>query len=247
MPDAAIGSDANDSPSPLVETLAPLTDATWLEPLDLGDGDSAVVAVPLGATEPRPLMLGVHGAGDRPEWACGGWRLANHAYPFIVCPRGSPLSSTAYAWRSSEQIERVSLKAINAVKKRFGKYVNDGPYVYAGFSQGATAAPPFLLKHAAEFPTIIFAEGAYDSVASPDFARQLKRGGVHTLILVCGTGHCVQKANAGRAHLERAGLNVFIGGDPRSGHNLNAPMQQALAAAWPTWFANDSAWAGYKP
>ena len=122
----------------------------------------------------------------------------------------------------------------------------EGPYVYAGFSQGATAAPPFLLKHSSKFPTIIFAEGAYESVASPDFARQLKKGGVSTLILVCGTGHCVQKANAARPHLERAGLTVFIGGDPRAGHNLNAPMQQALAASWPTWFAHDPAWASFS-
>jgi hypothetical protein len=30
--------------------------------------------LPLAATSPRPLVLGVHGNDDRPEWQCGVWR-----------------------------------------------------------------------------------------------------------------------------------------------------------------------------
>ncbi|WP_394829776.1 hypothetical protein [Pendulispora albinea] len=225
--------------------LAPLGDAAWIEPLDLGNGDFAVVTVPLGATEPRPLMLAVHGAGDRPEWACGGWRLGTNAYPFIVCPRGTPLGSNSYAWSSWQQIERIALSALDHVRRRFGAYIAEGPVAYAGFSQGATAAAPLLLRHASDFHPIILAEGAYASTTSADFARSLANHGARTIILVCGTAHCFANAARARPILERAKLTVFVGGDASSGHNLNLAMQNALRRSWKGWFAAEPAWSGF--
>src|SRR5688572_16707083 len=64
------------SSAPPPPSLPPLTGASWLEELPLSDGSLAYVAPPVGAREPRPLIVAVHGAGDRANWACGGWRLA---------------------------------------------------------------------------------------------------------------------------------------------------------------------------
>ncbi|WP_394830448.1 alpha/beta hydrolase [Pendulispora rubella] len=238
----ATGNEATAREKP--EKLEPLR-ANWLETLDLGNGDQAVVSVPMGATEPRPLMLAMHGAGDRHDWACGGWRLGNDAYPFIVCPRGTPMGGNVYAWSSAEQIERLGLQAIEEVRRRYGSYVATTPVTYAGFSQGATAAAPFLVRRASEFPTILLAEGAYASTASPDFARRLARGGVQRVVLVCGTGHCFENARRARPVLERAGLTVFVGGDASSGHNLNLPMQRALRRSWKPWFDGVPGWSQF--
>ncbi|HEY1532616.1 MAG TPA: hypothetical protein VGF76_01315, partial [Polyangiaceae bacterium] len=69
-------------------SLPPLANVSWLEELPLEDGNLAYVMPPIGAREPRPLMVGVHGAGDRADWDCGGWRLGASEYPFVVCPQG---------------------------------------------------------------------------------------------------------------------------------------------------------------
>ncbi|WP_394841137.1 hypothetical protein LZC95_29210 [Pendulispora brunnea] len=229
---------------PPPEKLEPLR-ANWLETLDLGKGQQAVVSVPMGATEPRPLILAMHGAGDRHDWACGGWRLGNDAYPFIVCPRGTPMGGNVYAWSSPEQLEQLGLRAIEEVRRHYGPYVATAPVTYAGFSQGATAAAPFLVRHASEFPTILLAEGAYASTASPEFARNLARGGVQRIVLVCGTAHCFAQARLARPVLERAGLTVFVGGDASSGHNLNLPMQKALRSSWKQWFDGVPGWSQF--
>lgn len=231
------------APAPSATALAPLA-ANWLEPLDLGDGASAVVSVPVGATRARPLVVAVHGAHDRPEWACGGWRLGFKAYPFIVCPRGSAVTPDKYAWPNSAAIERVVMKSIDEVRERFGAYVAPAPYVYAGFSQGAIFSEPILVGHAALFKTAIFAEGGYPILGSADFARKFKAGGGETVVIVCGSQPCQTTTRASALRLEAAGLRVFESGDVRSGHNLNQLMQRALERDFPSWFGEDPAWAG---
>lgn len=222
--------------------MPPLRDARWLEPLDLGDGDSAVVSVPLGAREPRPLVVAVHGAHDRPEWACGGWRLGLAEYPFIACPRGSAVSRDKYAWASSLAIERVALKAVSRVRERFGEYVAPAPHVYAGFSQGAIYAEPILLRHAALFPTAILAEGGYAILRSRSFGKSFREAGGTTVVIVCGSEACRRATRSSVPMLEESGLKVFESGDPRSGHNLNQLMQRALLRDFRAWFAEAPAW-----
>jgi hypothetical protein len=88
--------------STVVAALPPLH-GEWLERLPTGQG-VAVATLPLGATTGSPVVLGVHGAGDRPEWSCGGWRLASQSSGFVVCPQGSALSPTTFAWASAQQL-----------------------------------------------------------------------------------------------------------------------------------------------
>jgi predicted esterase len=225
--------------------LSPLGNARWLESLDAGD-DAAVVSVPLGATEPRPVVVAVHGAHDRPEWACGGWRLGFSVYPFVVCPRGSPIGLDKYAWTSATAIERAISKSIEKVRERFGAYVAPPPYVYAGFSQGAIFAEPILLRHAAQFQTAILAEGGYPTLRSRRFAKAFRAGGGTAVVIVCGTAACRETTHGVVPMLESAGLRVYESGDIRSGHNLNQRMQQALLRDFRSWFEGDPAWSGAR-
>jgi hypothetical protein len=117
--------------------LAPLRGA-WLEKITLEDGSEASVTLPLGATEPRPVVIGIHGSGDRPEWSCGEWRGVVDSYAFVVCPEGTP-SGNAFVWQSTEQLEKRVLSALAAAQAKYAPYMMDGPIVLAGFSQGAGA------------------------------------------------------------------------------------------------------------
>ena len=229
-----------------VTELAPLTGA-WLEQLPSSERPSTAppaakapsasfpvfIAPPLGATAPRPLIVAVHGAGDRPEWACGGWRLAAQANAFVVCPQGNPMTSQKFAWASPAVLGDRVLVAVARARERYGPYLGAGPQIFAGFSQGATYAEPFLRQHAAEFPIIILAEGGYRTVQSPAFARAFRDGGGRRVVLVCGGPACFAAARNAKTVLERAGLQTLVVGDPQAGHNLNERMQQALQAAWP--------------
>jgi predicted esterase len=219
------------SASAVLAALPPLH-GEWLERLPTSHG-VAVATLPLGATTASPVVLGVHGAGDRPDWSCGGWRLASQSSAFVVCPQGSALSPTTFAWSSAQQLGERSDAALEALAARYGAYVASGPLIYAGFSQGATLSQKYLLAHAARFPIAILAEGGYGTWNDARFASAFRAGGGRRLVLVCGTPGCFTHARRAVPPLEHAGLQVLVVGDDRAGHNLNDRMQRALQEAWP--------------
>ena len=227
--------------------LPPLGGAAWLEPIELDDGELAYVTPPLGAEDPRPIIVGVHGLGDRGDWACGGWRLASSNYAFVVCPQGKSLGGGLHAWESPEAVRRRIELAVSAVRKRFGAYVAEGPMIYAGFSQGANRAEATLLNEAHLFPVAILVEGAYRILQSPSFARKFRAGGGQRIVIACGGGPCFDSAKAEKVQLERAGLEVIVTGDTHAGHSLNKQMQNALQRVWPDVVRGLPGWTGWSP
>ena len=221
--------------------LPPLV-ANWVEPLPLADGNLAYVMPPIGAREPRPLIVGVHGAGDRPDWACGGWRLGESEYAFIVCPQGLKMDPLRFAWDSPQTITRRVESALHAVRERFGAYIADGPVLYVGFSQGATLAGPALLAEPNRFPVVALAEGGYGLLRDVSFLRRLRENGTSRLMIVCGSAACFRTASSVAPNVARAGLELLTAGDPHAGHNLNQPMQQALRASWPAFVSGLPNW-----
>jgi len=221
--------------------LPPLV-ANWVEPLPLADGNLAYVMPPIGAREPRPLIVGVHGAGDRPDWACGGWRLGESEYAFIVCPQGLKLDPLRFAWDSPQTITRRVESALRAVRERFGAYIAEGPVLYVGFSQGATLAGPVLLAEPNRFPVVALAEGGYGLLRDPSFLRRLRENGTSRVMIVCGSAACFQTASSVAPHFARAGLELLTAGDAHAGHNLNQPMQRALRASWPAFVSGLPNW-----
>jgi predicted esterase len=228
-----------DRPKPLaaagaalsLESLPPLT-GPWIESLAPA-AEGAVLTLPLGAREPRPLIIGVHGAGDRPEWSCGGWRLASGAKAFVLCPRGSKLDPQRFAWASAKALERTLDQALTELRRRYARYLADGPVIYAGFSQGATLAEPILRTRARELPIAILAEGGYQTARNAEFGGAYRAAGGRRIILVCGSPGCFRNAAVAKPVLERAGLEALVVGDEKAGHNLNERMQVALQRAWP--------------
>lgn len=227
----APSASALDSQGPRAARLQPLA-GPWLQQLEDGE-EPVMVTPPVGAVAPSRLIVGVHGAGDRPEWSCGGWRLASQAAAFVVCPQGARLSPETFAWASAQQLaERVDA-SVALAKARYEPYVDSAPFIYAGFSQGATLAEPFLLKNAARFPIVVLAEGGYATARSPIFAKAFYAAGGRRVALVCGSVACFRSARDAKKVLEKASLQVLVVGDEQAGHNLNERMQRALQAAWP--------------
>ena len=192
-PSATVAPLASAAPS---TGLPALVGVAWIERLELSDGHEAYVCPPIKAREPRPLIVAVHGAGDRAEWACGGFRMVAGEYAFVVCPQGLKMDATRFAWDNAETIRRRVENALVAVRARFGQYIADGPTLYVGFSQGATLAGPTLLDPEQSFPFVALAEGGYGLLRDRAFLGKLKARGVESVLLACGTPACFASMRA---------------------------------------------------
>ena len=121
------------------------------------------------------------------------------------------MSAETFAWASAQQLaERVDA-SVSVAKARYDSYVDSPPFIYAGFSQGATLAEPFLLKNAARFPIVILAEGGYATARSPAFARAFYAAGGRRVVLVCGGTTCFRSAREAKKVLESAKLHGDVG------------------------------------
>jgi hypothetical protein len=200
---------------------------------------TAFVSVPQGATEPRPVMVAVHGAGDRPEWACGGWRGVTEARSFIVCPQGAPTRDGRFYWPSTARLRAIIDRAIDACHARFGPYVLDGPMVYAGFSAGVIYGAGMLRDEGARFPFLMLSEGGYDELADASFAARFRRSGGQRVLLGCSTGGCAPKLERARTLLERAGVPARLNNAGNVGHNLDSRVVTSLRRDWP-WLVDSA-------
>lgn len=219
--------------------LPPLGNVAWMEPLALPGGRSGFVTVPLGATEARPIVVAVHGAGDHPGWACAGWRGVADGFPFVVCPQGTPTGNGTYYWRSTEDLGAVIELALAAVRERFAAYVVEGPMTYAGFSAGAIYGAPFVARNAARFPSVVMSEGGYSQLGESGFARAFAKGGGKRVLLGCSTGeHCRGKFRAAARLLAAAGIDARINDAGSVGHNLNGEAVASLRTDWP-WLVSE--------
>lgn len=225
------------SPAPPA-VLAPLAGDAWLVKLELEHGDVAFVAPPLGATQPRPIMLGVHGAADRPEWACGGWRNVTDGSVFVVCPQATA-SAGAFSWSSADQLERVSREAIEAVRARWPEHVADGPVLAAGFSQGARLLTTVATR--AHYSPIVLTEGGYDEAATPAFTSAMAETKTRVL-LTCSQGGCASRFANGKSTLEKKGVDVRVNYAGPVGHNLDLPAVRSIQRDWSWLVAGDPRW-----
>lgn len=218
--------------------LAPIA-GEWLETLG-----EVKVSVPLGATSARPLIVAAHGAGDRPEWACSGWRGVTDAYAFIACPHGSPFGD-AYAWSSLEQIEQRILDAEQVARARWPSYIDPGPIILVGFSQGARLVSVLARKHPDRWSSVVLLEGGYDETAwafGPAFAKGGKR-----IVLACSTWHCAEGFEGGAKSLRDAHVDSRLVDLGNLGHHMGPTVTNGMHEPWRWLVRDDPRWEKNQP
>lgn len=210
--------------------MAPLTDAAWLERLAVpGQGDS-MVSVPLGADAPRPILIGAHGNGDRPEWACGEWRGVTGAFPFILCPHGVQRGATL-SFRDGPTTRAEIDAGLDALRARFGRYVAEGPLVYAGFSRGAIVGVPLVVADPARFPRAAFVEGGHGGW-TPEAVARYAEGGGERVLFGCTTRACEQATRPVLARFARTRVEARMVSAGNIGHLVNDRVVEALKPGW---------------
>ena len=204
----------------------------------------AKVDVPLGAREPRPLVVAVHGNFDRPEWICGVWSEVTSAFPFVVCPRGSKRKDAPgqdrWTFAGSGAVSREIDLTLSATRARWAEHVEDGPAVYAGFSLGAILGVSIVGADPARFPRVILVEGGHDGwtdARAAGFAKGARDAGVEPRVLfVCAQNGCVSDATPARRTLLRHGVEAEIVSAGNVGHRYDGPVAEVTRShlAWVT-------------
>ncbi len=176
------GDGASNASAPL----APLAAAAWLVDLDVPGFGSAALAVPLAATQPRSVVVALHGSADRPEWSCGAFRGIAGPSPFVLCPRGirradSGDSDVRYTFGTADDTSRELRVALGELKRKFGRYVAAGPITFCGFELGADHAAWIAREEPAFFARVLLiepAEGTWPTSQAALFGHQ---GGIRSL------------------------------------------------------------------
>jgi pimeloyl-ACP methyl ester carboxylesterase len=227
------------------QRLPPLRERSWLIELDVPGFLKASVAVPLGATGPRPVLVALHGRADRPEWQAGSWRGIAGAHPFILCPRGAPAARhggpTVFTYRSQKDMALELRTALGVLKRRFQGYVASSPVVLAGFSLGAIYSLELLTEEPRFFSRAVLVEGGADSWTSSRATLFARRGG-ERLLFVCGQPECRRVAERAAAWTHRAGAESRVLYPGRLGHVLDAKMARAIRSKFGWVVAGDSRW-----
>jgi hypothetical protein len=236
------------APSPVPE--APAADASprGLRPLRdpegrvhvlaLADDEEAHVAVPLGAAAPCPVVIGVHGAGDRPEWSCAEWAATTGGSAFVVCPHGVPDArwKGTRVWTSGRAIADAAARAVAALRARYGDYIAPGPMVYGAWSQGASLAGAAIARAAdigLPIGAAVLVEIGHTPVDARATAAVLRRAGVRRLVVSCSTTQCRQFAHRMTSAAAAVDLPLHVVDVGLRGHWFDDPVFRALGAEWP--------------
>ncbi len=224
--------------------------AGFPEIVELRDGAEllGVVSVPLGAREPRPVMVALHGGSDRPERACPAWRIAADAYAFIVCPRGWGGNGARLGWRSAADSKARIGRAVAAAKKLFGPWVKDtSTVVLAGFSMGASAVARVAEGDPRTYRRIVIGDSAHDPRPALGFSRVWVAGGGERALFMCTTSGCepTMRAAAKRVAAHEGVARLVIA--PTQVHALSARSAGSLRRDWAWLVAGAEGWEAYLP
>lgn len=227
------------------EVLAPLEGEAPFVALDVPDHLPAVVALPLGATSPRPVVVATHGAGGTPEAHCAFWRELLRAHPFIVCPRGRPLGwpggERGYAYPNHHALGREVAAALDALARRHPEHADTQAAVYAGYSQGATMGALALPALAGRFLRAVLVEGGFGEWDVASAKRWAAGGGVRVLF-ACGRTRCAEGARTQARWLTAGGVAARVVADVSAGHTYEGGVGERLREALPWLLEGDPRW-----
>jgi predicted esterase len=245
---ASAAAAAVSSPAP-ADALDPLTAEGPLVPLEVVGSRPAMVAIPLGATSKRPVVLALHGNFDRPEWQCDVWRSIVHDHAFVLCPRGAarpdaPPPLDRYTYGSANDVRREIDAALGALAARFAPYVDTTEVLYAGFSLGAILGVGIVSRDGARFPRAVLIEGGH-SGWSRERARAYAAQGGKRVLFACGQPGCRADAATAAKILEGAGVTgrVVFGGNV--GHTYDGAVARAVEEAMPWLLTDDARWSAF--
>jgi pimeloyl-ACP methyl ester carboxylesterase len=245
-PSAADARDATDGASADAAVTPLPALAGFFEALPVVGHPDAWMSLPTGATGKRPVVVVIHGAGDRPDWQCGGWRRATGDFPFVVCPRGtyapgdSTKSDVRYTHRGGAELLAYIDASLAALQARYPDYADTSTPVLAGFSLGASEILALAVQDPARFPRIALIEGATGAWTDARVDAYVAGGGLRVLY---GVGQRTNEAAAKAAakRLTARGLDARVVYAPVN-HTFDPPLEDVVHGELAWWLAGDARW-----
>lgn len=204
-----------------------------------------MLAVPVGARDPRPVFVATHGNFDRPEWQCEVWSQIVRGRAFVLCPRGAARRDSPgpddvrFTYNDNKQLEREVDAALASLwSSPYATHLAPGPVVWAGFSLGAIMGVAIAARRPADFPVLVLIEGGVDRMTAQNVAA-LAKGGARAVMLACAQAGCAGSARGAQRRLEQAGLTVLVVDAGRVGHTYDGPVAKAVARELPALLAGD--------
>ena len=241
------------APAPPIEAVVertvpdPVLEGAPIEHLDLGGGEDAWVALPVGATDRRPIVVGVHGAGDRPDWACTEWQAVTAGWAIVVCPRSRwahPQDDRTYVWGSAEQIAASADRAVAAVRARYATWTLDTPLVYAGWSQGGTLASEVIRSRPGMYDRAVLVEVGHTALDAGSVVGGFLAGGVKRAVVSCESPKCRAFAQTFDRAARRRGLAFKVTDSGFRAHVFDERVYRALAPQFGWMFEDDARYVG---
>jgi predicted esterase len=237
---------AGERPIHLIKDVSRVEVEPHLAPLSVPGFPDAVVAAPWEATGTRPVVVVLHGLGDRPETHCEAWRTITRSGSFVVCPRGevdaerSMPGRVRYTLPGGPVLRAHVDAALAALSARYGDRADTSRPLLVGFSLGATEAALLAQSDPEAFPRVAVVEGGLDVWVEPTIDPFVARGG-RRVLFGCGSPWCSPPARAAAARIDgaNAGSRVAFAD---VGHHDAPELQKALMAEW-AWFVDgDARW-----
>jgi poly(3-hydroxybutyrate) depolymerase len=249
IPTAPADASVAPLPSPAASNNAlagagPLPIGGVFETLAVAGHPDAFISLPTGATTRRPVVVVVHGSGDRPNWQCEGWRSATAAFPFIVCPTGaydahwSTPGDTRYTHTGGASLLGYIDAALAALAARYPEQADTHTPLLAGFSLGASEILGLAVKDPSRFPRIALIEGAWDGWTDARVTSYAKGGGQHVLY-GAGQRDVERRQRATAKRLVDAGVETRVVFAP-VGHSFDQRLVDAIRAE-AAWLVEDDA------
>lgn len=221
-----------------VETIEPpALEGAPIEKIEVGKGEVAYVGLPVGARDKRAIIVGVHGAGDRADWSCSEWKAVTADWAFVVCPQARsphPADRNAFVWGSSEAIASQAERAVAALRARYGAWMDDGPLVYGGWSQGGTLAAQVVAARPGVYDRVVLVEVGHTPLDPNAVVATFAASGVRRAVVCCSSAKCRSFAKSFEQAANRRRLPVRLIDVGNRGHWFDEPVFRALGpkVAW---------------
>jgi pimeloyl-ACP methyl ester carboxylesterase len=222
--------------------LPPLNATSWRAELAVPGFGPAQVALPLGATTPRPIVVVLHGARDRAEWQCGSFRGVFGGRVFIVCPQGQAAGGSGglYGFGSYDETAAELRAALAALKARFGKHVAPSPIVLVGYGEGAAFAADLARQEPKFFARVALVNGDPAKLSSTAAKVFVEHGGKRMLFF-CTDLDCQSLGSQRALWLSRSGVTAKSV-QANVGPYLDAAFTTALQKEIPWLLEGDARW-----
>jgi poly(3-hydroxybutyrate) depolymerase len=217
--------------------LGPLTAPSWKAELEVKGFGPATVALPLGATRARPIVVVLHGARDRPEWQCGAFAGLLGGRAFILCPRGPELEPGVFGLGTVDASEAELRASLAALKARYGAHVAQSPVLLIGYAEGAEVAADLVRQEPSFFARVALLKGGASAFSSTSAKVFAERGGKR-LLFFCTDEACERDGAARALLVTRAGANAKSV-RRELGPYLDAPFIEALRSELPWLLEGD--------